>query len=433
MTVAAGVAAATALAAPTAHADTTTGHATTAARATHEDPAAGRATATEVAAHEDLAAGRAATGRESATAHAARATHGGSAAGRATGTADRASAAGRESATARAARTGSARHDGAAVVHRVGPDQSVQAAVDAARPGDTVELQPGVYRQSVTVGVPRLTLRGTGAGQVTLSPPQGATGATGATADTGIAVSGASGVRVEALTVSGFARYGIWATRADALTVEGVVSEGNGQYGIAQEKSTGARFTGNAARDNGEAGILLANAVSEEGGALDTEGAQVAGNALTGNKMGVVLRRVRNLTVEANAAGGNCAGMFVVGDEGVPRGGHLTLRGNAVTGNTKYCAATSRLPYVQGSGIVLTGVEDTVVEGNTITGNTGAAPMSGGVVLFHSFVGIPDTDNVVRDNVMTGNGPADIADRDTGEGNTFTGNACAVSLPAGHC
>ncbi len=411
MTVAAGVAAATALVAPTAHADTTTGPATTAARATHEDSAAGRAT----------------TGR-AATAHA---THKGSAAGRATATADRASAAGRESATARAARTGSARHDSvAAVVHRVGPDQSVQAAVDAARPGDTVELQPGVYRQSVTIGVPRLTLRGTGAGQVTLSPPQGATGAT---ADTGIAVSGASGVRVEALTVSGFARYGIWATRADALTVEGVVSEDNGQYGIAQEKSTGARFTGNAARDNGEAGILLANAVSEEGGALDTEGAQVAGNALTGNKMGVVLRRVRNLTVEANAAGGNCAGMFVVGDEGVPRGGHLTLRGNAVTGNTKYCAATSRLPYVQGSGIVLTGVEDTVVEGNTITGNTGAAPMSGGVVLFHSFVGIPDTDNVVRDNVMTGNGPADIADRDTGKGNTFTGNACAVSLPAGHC
>jgi nitrous oxidase accessory protein NosD len=398
MTVAAGLAAATALATPTAYADTTTGHATPAA---HADTTTGHATP---AAHADMT-----TGQATAT---ARAAHGSPAAARTT----RAGSGGRGRA--------------AAVVRRVGPDQSVQAAVDAARPGDTVELQPGVYRQNVTVRVPRLTLRGTGAGQVTLSPPQGATGAA---ADTGIAVSGASGVRVEALTVSGFARYGIWATRADALTVEGVVSEGNGQYGIAQEKSTGARFTGNAARDNGEAGILLANAVSEEGGALDTAGAQIAGNALTGNKMGVVLRRVRNLTVEANAAGGNCAGMFVVGDEGVPRGGHLTLRGNAVTGNTKYCAATSRLPYVQGSGIVLTGVEDTVVEGNTITGNTGAAPMSGGVVLFHSFVGIPNTDNVVRDNVMTGNGPADIADRDTGKGNTFTGNACAVSLPAGHC
>lgn len=317
---------------------------------------------------------------------------------------------------------------GRATVHRVTPGQSVQAAVNAARAGDTVLLQPGTYRQTVRITTAGVTLRGTRADRVRLVPPAGAT-----PADIGVSVSGAAGVRVLDLTVSGFAHYGIFGTHADRMTVAGVVAEHNAQYGVGQEKSVHGRFVGNVARGNGEAGILLANAVSEEGGALDTQGARIAGNAVSDNKMGVVLRRVRDTTVVANSATGNCAGMFVVGDEGVPRAGDLTLRGNVVSGNTKYCAATSRLPYVQGSGIVLTGVENTVVEANTVIGNKGAAPMSGGVVLFHSFVGVPNTGNSIHDNLLRGNGPADIADLDTGTGNTFTANSCAVSKPAGHC
>jgi hypothetical protein len=316
-----------------------------------------------------------------------------------------------------------------ATTHRVSPDQSVQAAVNAAHRGDTVLLRPGTYHQTVKITVPGVTLRGAGADKVKLVPPAGAT-----VAETGISVSNAAGVRIAGLTVSGFAHYGIWGTHADRMTVAGVAAVGNAQYGIAQEKSVNARFVGNTARNNGEAGILVANAVSEEGGALDTKGAQVAGNALSGNKMGVVLRRVRDITVQGNSATGNCAGVFVVGDEGVPRAGDLTVRRNVVSANTKFCAATSRLPYVQGSGIVLTGVENTVVEGNTVTDNKGAAPMSGGIVLFHSFVNVPNTGNSIHDNVLRGNGPADIADRDTaGTGNTFSGNACAVSVPTGHC
>src|SRR5262249_22517916 len=37
---------------------------------------------------------------------------------------------------------------------------SIQSAVDAARPGDTIEVEPGTYRESVLVDVDRVTLRG---------------------------------------------------------------------------------------------------------------------------------------------------------------------------------------------------------------------------------------------------------------------------------
>jgi cytochrome c peroxidase len=42
----------------------------------------------------------------------------------------------------------------------VQPRESIQAAIDRARPGDTVAVEPGVYRQAVTVDVPGITLRG---------------------------------------------------------------------------------------------------------------------------------------------------------------------------------------------------------------------------------------------------------------------------------
>jgi hypothetical protein len=300
-----------------------------------------------------------------------------------------------------------------AAVHVVGPGQSVQQAVDAAKAGDTVLLRPGTYRESVKITTPGVTLRGVATDEVTIAAPS-------ATADDGISVAGTkghrlTGVRIASLTVSGFAKYGVAATETDGMIVHAVSAENNGQYGIGQEKSVRARLVGNVTRGNGEAGLFVANAVSEEAGALDTQGTEISGNATSGNKTG------------------NCAGMFVIGDENVPRAGHLTIRGNSVTANTRYCAATTRLPFVQGAGIVLTGVEATVVEHNTVTGNTGSSPMSGGVVFFHSFVGVDDSANAVRDNVLLSNGPADVAGWDIGTGNTVTGNTCGVSLPAGRC
>jgi hypothetical protein len=327
----------------------------------------------------------------------------------------------------------------AAGTHRiVTAGQSIQQAVDAAGPGDTIMVMAGTYRENVRITIPDLVLRGESAGQVILEPPAAKAATTTGCAGTGICVAGTeghrlTGVHIASLTVTGFADYGIAATETDGMSVRDVRADGNGQYGIGQQKSVRGRLVGNAARNNGEAGIFLANTVDEEGGALDMQGAVVAGNALSGNKTGVVLRRVRDTAVDFNTVTGNCAGMFIVGDEGVPRAGHLTVVGNSVTDNTRYCAANTRLPYVQGAGIVLTGVESTVVERNTITGNTGASTMSGGVVFFHSFVGVPNTENTVRDNVLLDNGPADVTGWDAGTGNSVTGNTCRVSLPAGRC
>jgi nitrous oxidase accessory protein NosD len=327
-----------------------------------------------------------------------------------------------------------------AAVHVVRPGKSIQAAVDSAKPGDTVVVRPGTYRESVQISTSRLTLTGEGPGTV-IRPKDGDDANACAAAGNALCVTGTAehpvtDVNIRSLTVSGAAKDGIWGSDTDRMDVRGVVAEKNGEQGIAQQKSTRGVFRGNTSRNNAESGIFLANTVDSEGGAIDTKGAVIQGNRLTGNRMGVVIRRARTLTVDRNAVSGNCGGVFIVGDESKPRAGDLTVRDNAVLANNKHCPATQRLPFIQGVGILLTGAEETVVEGNEVRDNTGTSPMSGGVVLYTSAVGAPNVGNTVRDNLLTGNQPSDIADRDTtagATGNTFTGNSCAVSEPAGRC
>ncbi|MEU3411156.1 right-handed parallel beta-helix repeat-containing protein [Streptomyces sp. NPDC006658] len=329
------------------------------------------------------------------------------------------------------------------VVH---PGESIQKAVNAARPGDTVLVLAGTYHESVTVRTAALTLRGMGPLTV-IRPPAGARAAAPAKgavptcsgAGNGICVVGGKNralrdVTVADLQVTGFAKVGLWSMGTDRLTVTGVSADDNGQWGIAQEHSTRGVFRHDAARRNGDAGLFLANSVKAEQGAKDSKGTVVEHTRLEGNRIGLTVRRLRNLTVRRNHVTGNCAGVFVVGDENKPRAGALTVRANLVERNNKYCPKTARLPYLQGSGIVLTGTEKALISGNTVTGHSGKSPLSGGIVLFKSFVGAASEQNRITGNHLSANSPADLVNQEAAKSrNAFDHNTCRASRPAGLC
>ncbi|GAA2618301.1 right-handed parallel beta-helix repeat-containing protein [Streptomyces vastus] len=322
-------------------------------------------------------------------------------------------------------------------VHVVHPGESIQKAVDAAEPGDSVLLRRGTYRESVNVSTPGITLRGVDSG-VVIKPGTKRAANSCAAGGNGICVVGTKDRRVEGVTiaslkVTGFAKNGVYSARTDGLNVRNVTAVKNGVWGIAQEGSVRSVFRWNTARDNGDAGLFLANTVTAEQGAANALGTVVEHNRLEGNRIGVTVRRLRNLSVAGNDVTGNCAGVFVVGDENKPRAGDLAVRDNHIARNNEYCPKTERLPFLQGSGIVLTGAERTLVTGNEITDNVGKSPLSGGIVLFKSMVGVTSERNRISDNRLEGNAPADLVNTDTGTGNTFEGNSCGASRPAGLC
>ncbi len=325
----------------------------------------------------------------------------------------------------------------AASRHVVRPGESIQQAVDHASPGETVLLLPGTYRESVEVTVPGVTIRGMGSGTV-LAPGGSRSGTACARAGNGICVTGTPGqplpgVRIRSLTVSGFPGDGIAASWTDRMSVRGVLVQNNGQQGISQQLSTRGEFRHNVIRNNGQSGILLANVIGREGGALDTRGAVISGNDIQGNRFGVVIRRTRNLVVKHNSVTGNCGGVFVVGDENVPRAGAVSVHHNRVDLNNKFCGPSAHMKQTQGIGILVTGAEQTLVAHNVVRGNRGRTPMSGGIVLFRSHFGAPNSHITVRDNTVRDNAPADLANRDVGTDNTFVRNYCRVSEPTGSC
>ncbi|CAL9376528.1 Right handed beta helix domain-containing protein OS=Streptomyces griseomycini OX=66895 GN=FHS37_003755 PE=4 SV=1 [Streptomyces griseomycini] len=319
----------------------------------------------------------------------------------------------------------------------VRPDQSLQAAVDAADPGSTIVLTRGTYRGSVTI-TKQLTLRGAGEQTVIVPGKDGGAQSACAEAGNGICVTGTddrpvTGVRIRSLTVKGFEKTGVSATRTDRLEVHRVTARDNGQWGIAQDRSTRASFRDNTASGNGDAGIYTANVfeADAESKTFDTRGTVISGNRLTGNRIGMTTRRLGNLTVEHNVVTGNCAGVFVV----LPRtAGDLTVRRNAVHENNRYCPASARLPHLQGIGIVLVGTEKVLVTQNAVRDNAGDSPYSGGIIVFGSMDGVSNERNVIRHNLVLGNRPADLATRDDkGKGNEFVSNVCETSEPAGAC
>jgi plastocyanin len=140
--------------------------------------------------------------------------------------------------------------DGAGEVIRVPDDHdTVQAAVDAASPGDMVLVGPGVYHEAVDVETDGITIRGTDRNEVILDGEF--------ELDNGIRVLGADGVVVENMTARNYATNGFFWTGVDGYRGSHLTAYRNGDYGIYAFDSVNGQFNDSYASGSPDAGFYI--------------------------------------------------------------------------------------------------------------------------------------------------------------------------------
>jgi hypothetical protein len=334
-----------------------------------------------------------------------------------------------------------------ATTHVVHPGESIQAAVDAASPGDTVFVQPGTYRQSVVIETDGITLRGggTAGGGVsnftTLVAPRNPTPndcALGGPAPvggicvlgqldaSGNPVSMVTGVRIKGFAVKGFP-FGIFNFAASGTKIQQNRLTSNEEYGVFSNTSTGTRIVENVALNNGEAGFYVGDSPEAN--------AYVFRNESAGNANGFFFRDASNGLAKANNAHGNCVGILMLDTDSPGGVSNWDIRSNNIHNNTASCPSDDG-PPTSGLGIAAVGVTDSVIFGNTVTGNTptGDTAFSGGIVLVDGAIagGGPLANDRVQANTAHGNAP-DLFWDQSGTDILFLKNQCDTSVPDGLC
>jgi parallel beta-helix repeat protein len=293
----------------------------------------------------------------------------------------------------------------------VGPGDSIQAAVDAASPGDTL-LVSGTHRENVAVQTDGLTLRGARA--VIIPPATPAVHACFDPTEVGEAVHGICVIGdvdfdtgevsriVEGVTVTGFTIRGF---TGSALTAIGAAN---------------TTFMGNVVSDNGDAGVSAARSTRTH----------VLSNQVSGSRFGIFAVDALGGDVLGNSVHDNCVGLFAFAGTA-----DFRIAANSIHRNTRACPeAAGEWPALSGAGVLLVGATSNTVSSNLIIGNiaTGDTAFSGGVVVATVPDAAPTSGNIVRRNAILANDP-DIFWDGAGVGNVFQDNLCRTAVPPGVC
>ena len=333
----------------------------------------------------------------------------------------------------------------------VGPGESIQKAIDAADPGDTIVVR-GVHREDVVIRKNGIKLRGDDAVIQAPTTAKADSPCSKAFGPEAICVLGDVNLKTENLTLTG--------PRVSDVSVSGFTIrgfKGKDAFVIDVLGARNATVVGNRLIGNVAGAILAFRSVNttvaknhvigspETDPETDAPGIQVwissrttvVGNNISGGAWGIlVYERNHRGFIAGNTIHNNCTGMFFEAFPSQPVD-DFKVKDNTVKNNTRSCRAAQWGENFSGIGIALLGASGTEVTGNQISGNvpSGPTPVSGGVVVatdpFDEGTTTP-MNNSVTGNLFGHNKP-DIFWDESGSANRFLGNLCNTSVPSRLC
>jgi parallel beta-helix repeat protein len=365
-------------------------------------------------------------------------------------------------------------------VQVVSPGESIQHALDHARPGGIVLVRPGTYRETadatngltITRSVHLIGLGRKGRGVVlensggqmngivavpadhtscmgchsSLAPPFPRL--PGVRASPPVTAPAIRGLTVQGITIKSFGNNGLFTRGVDHYRIVDVHSVDNPNYGIFPVSSNHGVITRSSATGANDSGIWVETSTD----------VKVTHNLVEGNVNGFEISNSQDVLLAHNEVRGNTIGIAnlflpdIFALQGFAR--RITIRDNYVHDNNKPNTARegailSTIP--PGTGILVVGVDDSRIAGNLVENHDFVgvavadycAPLSGGPfdcgvdpTVTPGFVALNEAaGNRVADNVVQGNGTnpdptspfafaaSDIALLTAGDhGNCFQGN-----------
>ena len=302
---------------------------------------------------------------------------------------------------------------------------TIQKGVDAARPGDVVLVSPGIYKESVKITKPDITLRGTDRNKVIIDGEFKRA--------MGVLVQDADNVVVENMTARYTTLNNFYWTDVDGFAGRYLTSYNSGDYGIYSFASANGVFEDSWASGSLDSGFYIGQCTDCRQ-TIQRIKATLSGLGYSGTNAG------GNLVIKDSEWFDNFGGGITpntLDSEENPPQKDAVITGNYVHGNSNRSAPYKDPAFasVYGVGIAVMGGQNDIVSNNRVEDHVyfgilamGIPGLDGGAPTGNIYQAV----NVqVKDNKVSGSGVADLAlGAPSGAGNCFSGNEFSTSLPA---